>query len=894
MSEINKKIERLKTTLEKFAEELGFGSSSTDNELISPPLNALLRKINENRDTWKNRLDIYNKNPPSTKQKQIDNLVKKLRDNGYNITEEQQSRLYEAIGMPVEQPSKSRNTNTNTRERSCPVPDRPPNDFTGRVEELAKFKELLQQGQNTAITAVDGLGGIGKTALAMQLASELYHDGTFPVILWAKIGREPVPLALLSTWAVWADPNFTPPSNLSEDQLVLHVKALLENLIAEKCANARVLVVLDDVWGGPSLNAARLLLKARPDRSSLLITTRHYEVAKKLGATSDNTRTLNRLSLADSLAFLQKLLSEVPIEMLTELAKVLGGHPLALKLATSRLPRRDPATTLKKHLKEYQSETLTPGKFKDLHLEEGETRENNLELVLSYSYEDLPETARIQFRALGAIMHDQPFDLLMLSRLWQLSFEETVEAANYLCNASLLEPDETISTDFPTLKENENEEDKETTPNYWYRQHPLLHSYAHALLQQTDVEKIATQRNYQEAITDITEYFGKLSLETWNLLNPYLPHIHYVADYFVSITNLDKQPALVADEDYLRLIQRFAVNTNHYLHSRKEVQQNNCQERWPQLGLQISHQLQDAEGEIHFLDLLGSWQQLLGNNELAFKYFSQALLINQKIKNKHGEANSLKNIGGIFEYQSNYGKALDRYSEALDIYDQLGDIRDKATILNSTGRICLYIGDNERAYNCFIKALPIFEKFKDKQMVAAVLNNIGLNNQNLDDYVSAISYYNKALAIFNEIGDKQCQASTLSNIGTAQQLLGSYGLAMDYNKQVLSIRREIRDRKGEATTLQNMGFIQQYLEDSNTAINYYEQALSIFQDINDIRGQATVNSNIGEFYYNQGRLRESIKYIRKAIPLMQTSSHPSLSVTYQILVTLQGELAKRL
>src|ERR1019366_7268663 len=57
----------------------------------------------------------------------------------------------------------------------------PPRDFTGRAEELNELIEAVQKGGVT-ISGLQGLGGVGKTALALKLAEQLtprYPDAQF-------------------------------------------------------------------------------------------------------------------------------------------------------------------------------------------------------------------------------------------------------------------------------------------------------------------------------------------------------------------------------------------------------------------------------------------------------------------------------------------------------------------------------------------------------------------------------------------------------------------------------------------------------------------------------------------------------------------------------------------
>src|SRR5215210_1345766 len=51
----------------------------------------------------------------------------------------------------------------------------PPLDFTGREDELNELRALVKSGSVT-ISSLHGMGGVGKTALALQLADEFKDD----------------------------------------------------------------------------------------------------------------------------------------------------------------------------------------------------------------------------------------------------------------------------------------------------------------------------------------------------------------------------------------------------------------------------------------------------------------------------------------------------------------------------------------------------------------------------------------------------------------------------------------------------------------------------------------------------------------------------------------------
>jgi hypothetical protein len=169
---------------------------------------------------------------------------------------------------------------TQQKIRACPTAPKPPAHFAGRRDELNRLKEVLGQGQSVAITGIQGAGGIGKTALSFQLASEMSE---FSAVLWASLGPNPNTGNQLIEWARHADPDFDPGQD-DLDMLVSCVQALLTNLILDECPR-RVLVILDDIWEGDSVRAARTLQKASQVNSVSLITTRSQRVVAQLRST---------------------------------------------------------------------------------------------------------------------------------------------------------------------------------------------------------------------------------------------------------------------------------------------------------------------------------------------------------------------------------------------------------------------------------------------------------------------------------------------------------------------------------------------------------------------------------------------------------------------------------
>lgn len=191
----------------------------------------------------------------------------------------------------------------------------------------------LLSGQLPYITAIAGLGGIGKTALADQLVRRVLRHFHFEGVVWVRYQ----PAALDSTPA-------TPQAALEQLMISLSEPAGAGGLlpgprneqIRQMLKSQPYLVVVDNVEEEASLAHLLAELPHYTNPSQLLLTTR-AQPAAHLPAYS---QSLPELGLADGIALLryEAALQNLP-EMaaaaaadLNQIYQLVGGNPLALKL----------------------------------------------------------------------------------------------------------------------------------------------------------------------------------------------------------------------------------------------------------------------------------------------------------------------------------------------------------------------------------------------------------------------------------------------------------------------------------------------------------------------------------------------------------------------------------
>jgi hypothetical protein len=210
-------------------------------------------------------------------------------------------------------------------ERSIPflAPPRPPYNLVGRDMLIRKLREHLIQKGNLALSALNGLPGVGKTALAVALSYDHEVLGHFcDGVLWAGLGRESDVFTHLGKWGLALGIS---QSDVEKQTSLSSLAQIIHNAIGSR----RMLLVIDDAWS----TEAALAYKVGGPHCAHLVTTRLPEVAEFFAV--NGTIVVRELGEDEGQILLERLapgLIESSPDEVRELVQLVGGLPLPLTL----------------------------------------------------------------------------------------------------------------------------------------------------------------------------------------------------------------------------------------------------------------------------------------------------------------------------------------------------------------------------------------------------------------------------------------------------------------------------------------------------------------------------------------------------------------------------------
>ena len=355
---------------------------------------------------------------------------------------------------------------------SIPTPPGPPPHFVGREELLKQLKATLEDPESPPVLAIQGMGGVGKSALVRKLASRLtdYFSGG---IFWNHelTSHNNDAVVVLNSWAAMCGHHAGDDPQESADQTALIVSGLLQGRIAD---HGPVLAIADGVdmaWTGGGI---RQIQKALPAGVPLLITTRQTRVVQQAGATPIRLGSLERPESEELLKQLSD--GRIAKEQRDRISDVCGDMPLALDLV-NRQAIDLPIDEVIRRLERKRLDLIDRGAPDDKAL--------SVRLTFDVSYDDLterePRAAKL-LRFLAAF--DQP--AFVISRHF-------VPAGGDVLNWDVDEMKDHFYalSAWSLLKEDALIGEQTGADKTYYRLHTLLHDYIREKLENPEERKQA-------------------------------------------------------------------------------------------------------------------------------------------------------------------------------------------------------------------------------------------------------------------------------------------------------------------------------------------------------------------------------------------------------------------
>lgn len=732
---------------------------------------------------------------------------------------------------------------------NLPFPQNPA--FLGRDSEMKDLYDRFQADSGVATTqsiAIHGLGGVGKTQLAVEYAWK--HLSDYDAVLWVNANS---PDALDASLAALASLLLLPASQDREQ--AVQVRAVLGWLVGQK----RWLLIVDNADSESAAGAVRD--RFQPNlRGHILITSR----LSRWPVTMPDLQ-LDVFLPEDATRFLVNRVAEVGQNAGDEaaaevLARELGGLPLALEQAAAFI----------------------------------------IEMRWSYDkYCDQFRAARpelLSYRAEGGTRYPAS-----VAKTWSMTLEQLSTLAHALLRlASWLAPDDiprgVFSADQNIFAEAVDEDldfsalaiDKALGE---LARFSLIRLFGetisvHRLVQAVEQDSLNQDERkcWLEWACRVFDAFAPKrpdDFRSWGAWLPLSAHAETLIEN-ARLQGLKTMPvATVAREFGL------------FMNAQAEYSKA---EAFHKLALAI---LEESLGPDHpnvaaGLSNLSRAYEKQGKYAQAQPLYQRALAISEKVHGpEHPDvATALNNLALLCQAQGRYADAEPLYQRALLISRKSpGPDADVGRTLQNLALLYWSQGKYIKAEPLYRRALPILEKAHgpNDPHVATALNNLALLYWNQGEYSKAEPLYRRAAGIMEKaFGPDHPDVATILNcLAGLYQAQGRYVEAEPILLRGLAIRKKMLGpyHQDVATSLNNLAALHQAQGQYEEAEAFHRQALEIMEKVvgsNHPTMRAFLN-NLARTYYFERRYAEAEQLCQKAIRVMENAlvpQHPDMAQIY--------------
>lgn len=556
------------------------------------------------------------------------------------------------------------------------------------------------------ICGAQGMGGVGKTALALKLAEELkprYPDAQFYLDLRGASG-EPLSATRAMEHIIRA---YHPTAKLPDEPAAL--SALFHSALEGK----RALLLWDNVK-----DAAQVAPLRPPATCLMLVTSRRHFAIQGLHSIG-----LDQMTEKEACELLLKIEPRIGGEA-KRIAKLCGYLPLALELAASALKVRKGVSPPEFALRLSDSERRTK-------LLDKTDSERKIEASRQSSYGLLDEVQRKLWRALAVF--PETFDY-PAAAVWQAKDDEARDALDDLVAYSLVEYDESKGR---------------------YRLHDLASDFAEAMLGEDEGErdeaKLRHAAHFQQLLSDANDLYwggGNKVVEALAMFDRERINTETGQRWCAEKMDSNLAAARLAKVYAARGISILGLR----LHPRERIE-------WLNVGMRACHKLDGRSGEGVALGYLGQSYADLGETRRAIEFYEQALVIAREIGDRRGEGAWLGYLGRAYADLGEARKAIGFHEQALVIDREIGDRRGEGADLGNLGRAYSDLDETSKAIEYYEQSIELAREIGYRYLEANNLLGWGDTLVKLGEADRAIEMIEAALSIYEQIESPRAETA---------------------------------------------------------------------------------------------------------------------------------------
>lgn len=264
------------------------------------------------------------------------------------------------------------------------------------------------------------------------------------------------------------------------------------------------------------------------------------------------------------------------------------------------------------------------------------------------------------------------------------------------------------------------------------------------------------------------------------------------------------------------------------------------------------------------LQLRGEWNEALRIRR------DELLPVYEKLGDVHSRAVTMSHIASALQLRGEWAEALHIWrKEVLPVFEILGDVRGRAATMGHIADVLQSRGEWEEALHIWREeVLPVYEKLGDMRERAMTMDDIANVLQSRGEWDEALRIWREeVLPILERLGDVRERAVKMGRFANTLQLRGEWSEALRiWREEVLPVYEKLGDVRARAVTLGYIANVLQARGELQEALRIRrEEQLPIFEKLGDARERAVTMGRIADVLVERGELDEALRIRREEV-----------------------------
>ncbi|WP_375165046.1 BTAD domain-containing putative transcriptional regulator [Streptomyces sp.] len=701
------------------------------------------------------------------------------------------------LARPVEEPAPAATAVARPAQLPATVPD-----FTGRASFVRDLGDRLAtaEGHVMAVSALAGIGGVGKTTLAVHVAHAArphFPDGQLYVDLQGAGARAAAPETVLGSFLrALGTPDSAIPDSL-EDRAALYRSTL---------DGRRVLVLLDNARDAAQI---RPLLPGTAGCAALV--TSRIRMVDLAGA---HLVDLDVMSPEEALQLFTRIVGEERVsaerEAALDVVAACGFLPLAIRIAASRLAARRTWTV-----------SVLAAKLADerRRLDELQAGDLAVKATFELGYGQLEPAQARAFRLLG--LADGPdISLAAAAAVLDLPPHDAEDLLEALVDTSLVES---------------------AAPGR-YRYHDLVRLYARACADRD--EQPPTEK--EAALSRLLDFYLSTAARVYAIERPGDRLVdHLEPTEYEGLTFTDRHEAqdwLYAEANcLLACVRQSAAGPTtlrravDLLWASLDLAESGANSREYEAVATVLREAAGAAGDVRAqgraANTLAYVHHYQGRFDQAAREAEEVAALAGSVEDRLPMCWALNVMGAVALYQGRHPDGDRHFSHAIDEFRNVGDRAGEASALCNLSRLRLAAGQREDAIRMAQQGAAMYDEMGHSLKGANGRYALGLALTENGQLAAATRQLREALAVFVESRQRLWEGMTLFRLAEVDIAARRYGAAAAGSEKALTVLRGIGGdwRRGNVLTV--LGRALDALGQSGRARVCWQEALDIYEEL---------------------------------------------------------------